>query len=233
MRVRRRRRQPGHVRRDAQPRRAVEAAGGLHGHQQPVRHGHGDRAPLRAVTDLHRRGDGFGVPGMRCDGMDVVDDLRRDARGDPARARGPAADPRRGRHLPLPRALDGRPRGVPHQGAGRGVAQARPDQHVRRAAAERGRGRAGRAEAARRGGGRAGRRGGRVRRQGRRSRRPSRSTTTSTCSATRCRAGTRSTSARPACTAARTSGRSPRRSAGRPTTTTRRSRRPAEEDVDE
>ena len=26
-----------------------------------------------AVTDLHRRGDGFGVPGMRCDGMDVVE----------------------------------------------------------------------------------------------------------------------------------------------------------------
>ncbi len=26
-----------------------------------------------AVTDLHKRGDGFGVPGMRCDGMDVVD----------------------------------------------------------------------------------------------------------------------------------------------------------------
>src|SRR3712207_244305 len=26
-----------------------------------------------AVTDLHRRGDGYGVPGMRCDGMDVVD----------------------------------------------------------------------------------------------------------------------------------------------------------------
>ena len=25
-----------------------------------------------AVTDLHRRGEGFGVPGMRCDGMDVV-----------------------------------------------------------------------------------------------------------------------------------------------------------------
>src|SRR6185436_6922671 len=24
-------------------------------------------------TDLHKRGDGFGVPGMRCDGMDVVD----------------------------------------------------------------------------------------------------------------------------------------------------------------
>src|SRR3954452_6384852 len=26
-----------------------------------------------AVTDLFRRGDGFGVPGMRCDGMDVAD----------------------------------------------------------------------------------------------------------------------------------------------------------------
>jgi pyruvate dehydrogenase E1 component subunit alpha len=26
-----------------------------------------------AVTDLHGRGDGFGVPGMRCDGMDVVE----------------------------------------------------------------------------------------------------------------------------------------------------------------
>ncbi len=26
-----------------------------------------------ALTDLHRRGDGFGVPGMRCDGMDVVE----------------------------------------------------------------------------------------------------------------------------------------------------------------
>ncbi len=26
-----------------------------------------------AVTDLHKRGKGFGVPGMRCDGMDVLD----------------------------------------------------------------------------------------------------------------------------------------------------------------
>jgi pyruvate dehydrogenase E1 component alpha subunit len=25
-----------------------------------------------AQTDLHKRGDGFGVPGMRCDGMDVI-----------------------------------------------------------------------------------------------------------------------------------------------------------------
>jgi pyruvate dehydrogenase E1 component alpha subunit len=26
-----------------------------------------------AVPDLHKRGEGFGVPGMRCDGMDVID----------------------------------------------------------------------------------------------------------------------------------------------------------------
>src|SRR5919112_972525 len=28
-----------------------------------------------AVTDLHKRGEGFGVPGMQCDGMDVLDTL--------------------------------------------------------------------------------------------------------------------------------------------------------------
>jgi ferredoxin len=29
--------------------------------------------PVSAVTDLFMRGEGYGVPGMRCDGMDVVD----------------------------------------------------------------------------------------------------------------------------------------------------------------
>ena len=48
VRVRRRRLEPGHVRRDAQPRRAVGPARRLHGHQQPVRDGHLARAPLRA-----------------------------------------------------------------------------------------------------------------------------------------------------------------------------------------
>src|SRR6188472_1759841 len=28
-----------------------------------------------AVTDLHKRGEGFGVPGMQCDGMDVLDTM--------------------------------------------------------------------------------------------------------------------------------------------------------------
>ena len=87
LRVRRRRRQPGHVRRDAQPRRALEAAGRLHGDQQPVRHGHGARAPLgghrpapprrrlrRPGHALRRHGRGRDPP--------------RDGRGDPrARAR--------------------------------------------------------------------------------------------------------------------------------------------------
>ena len=94
-----------------------------------------------AVTDLSLKSEGFGVPGTRCDGMDVLDvhsvvtDALRCAREE----RQPAA--RGGRDLPLPRPLDGRPRGVPHQGRGRGVARARPDQGVRRPARRRGRAR--------------------------------------------------------------------------------------------
>ena len=85
-----------------------------------------------AITDLLRKGEGFGVPGMRCDGMDVHRHLRRHDRGAADRARGPPAGARRGRDLPLPRPLDGRSRGVPHEGAGRRVAQARPARRLRR-----------------------------------------------------------------------------------------------------
>ena len=85
-----------------------------------------------AVTDLQVKGEGFGVPGMECDGMDVLDTYARHAGGAAHRPRGAPARARRGDHLPLPRPLDGRPRGVPHQGAGRGVAQARPDPAVGR-----------------------------------------------------------------------------------------------------
>ena len=53
--VRRRRHQPGHLRRDDEPRRAVEAAGGVHGDQQPVRHGHGAGAPLGRDRPVARR----------------------------------------------------------------------------------------------------------------------------------------------------------------------------------
>ena len=160
VRVRRRRVQPGHVRRDAQPRRAVEAAGGLHGHQQPVRHGHRARAPHRADRPAPpRRRLRRARHALRRHGRDR--DLRGDARGDPPRARRSPADPRRGDHVSLPRPLDGRPRGVPHQGAGRRVAQARPDHRVRRPDRDVG----GRRQAARRRGDQARRRRRGVRRQ--------------------------------------------------------------------
>ena len=93
-----------------------------------------------AVTDLSRKSEGFGVPGTKCDGMDVLDvhSVVTDALA--LRARGAQAAARGGGDLPLPRPLHGRPRGVPHQGGGRGVAQARPDRLLLQAA--RGRGRA-------------------------------------------------------------------------------------------
>ena len=114
-----------------------------------------------AQTDLHKRGEGFGVPGLRCDGMDVVDTYEVLSEAIETRALRPHADPRRGRDLPLRRALDGRPGGVPRQGAGRGVAQARPDPRPTRAGSTS----ATRTSSqARRGGGGADRRGRRVRR---------------------------------------------------------------------
>ena len=76
-----------------------------------------------AVTDLSKKAEGFGVPGARCDGMDVLDVHAAVARGAAKGAQGPRAAAGRGGDLPLPRALDGRPRGVPHQGGGRGVAR--------------------------------------------------------------------------------------------------------------
>ena len=97
--VRRRRLEPGHVRRDDEPRRAVEAARRLHGHEQPVRHGHGARAPLGRRPTCTGKGEGFGVPGMRCDGMDVLDthDVTREALARRARGAPAASSSRRSR----------------------------------------------------------------------------------------------------------------------------------------
>ena len=67
-----------------------------------------------AVTDLQRKGESLGVPGMRCDGMDVLDTHAVVGEAVRARARGAPAAAGRGGHLPLPRPLDGRPRAVPH-----------------------------------------------------------------------------------------------------------------------
>ena len=61
--VRRRRLQPGHVRRDAQPRRAVAAAGRVHGHQQPVRHGHRAAAATRRSPTCSARARASACPG--------------------------------------------------------------------------------------------------------------------------------------------------------------------------
>ena len=98
-----------------------------------------------AVTDLQRKGESLGVPGMRCDGMDVLDTHSGDLRGVAPGARGAPAGAGRGRHLPLPRPLDGRPRGVPLQGGGRRLARARPDPRLRRPPGARGDRRRGRA----------------------------------------------------------------------------------------
>ena len=92
-----------------------------------------------AVTDLSLKSEGYGVPGTRCDGMDVLDVHSVVTEALTVRPRGAPAAARGGRDLPLPRPLDGRPRGVPLQGRSRGVARARPDPGVRQAAGRRGR----------------------------------------------------------------------------------------------
>ena len=80
-----------------------------------------------AVTDLSSKAECLGVPGERVDGMDVLA-VRECRRRAPApRARGPATHARRGAHLPLPRPLGCRSRGLPDQGGSAAVARARPD----------------------------------------------------------------------------------------------------------
>ena len=176
--------------------------------EQPVRDGHGAR-PTRGHRPAQRKGEGFGVPGMRCDGMDVARHVQRHARGAAACARRAPADPGRGVTYRF-----------------RGHSMADPDEYRTKeqveewrrrdplatfgdAAGRGGRDRRGRreqleAEAVERD-----RRGGDVRRRVAVPARPSRSTTMSTCSAARCAAGARLTSVRRRRTAARTSAQPP------------------------
>ena len=90
-----------------------------------------------AVTDLSKKAEGLGVPGERVDGMDVL--AVRECVAEHIRIAREERQPtlRRGLHLPLPRPLRGRPRGLPREGRGRGVAGARPDRELRQAPASR------------------------------------------------------------------------------------------------
>ena len=160
--LRRGRGRGGRVPRVDEPRRALEAPRALLLREQPLRDGHRPRAlgvgdrPRAEGRELRHAG----LAGRR------HGRARRARRGAPRRARG--ARRRRARvprapNLPLPRALDVRPRALPREERGRGVEGARPDPGLRRAP---------------RGGGRARRRGARRARRRRsrgRSRRPSRS----------------------------------------------------------
>ena len=136
--VRRRRVQHRQLRRDHEPRRALEAAARLPGREQPLRHGHLDRAPLGRHRPLAKGGGprSAGRPGGRHGRARGARDRRRAPPNGASRA---PAHPRRSIHLPLSRPLSGRPRGLQDQGGGGGVAQEGPGQGLPRPFARRGR----------------------------------------------------------------------------------------------
>ncbi len=143
-----------------------------------------------AVTDLRRKGESLGVPGMRCDGMDVLDTHAVLAEA--------VRHVREERQPVLVEAITYRFRGHsmadPEQYRTKEevaqLARARPAAGVRRAAGARGRDRGVRARAHRRAGDRARRRGGGVRRGLAVPALRSRCMTTCTCSTARCAGGT-------------------------------------------
>ena len=128
--VRRRRLQHRQLRRDDEPGGPLEPAGRLPGREQPLRDGDRARAPLGGSRPLPQ-GRGDGHP-RRAGGRHGRARSPRDGRrAHPPGPRGPQADPDRGLHLPLPRPLRRRPRGLPREGGGRGVAAQGPDRDLR------------------------------------------------------------------------------------------------------
>ena len=86
--------------------------------------------PLERQTrvPLYQRAAGFGFPGIRVDGNDVLASLRGHPRRARQRAPRPGPDPDRGVHLPDGRAHHlRRPDPLPHRQRGRGVAGQGPD----------------------------------------------------------------------------------------------------------
>ena len=134
--VRRRRLQHRQLRRDDEPGGALAAAGLLPGREQPLRDGHLGRAPLGPDRPL-QEGGGLRHP-RRADRRDGRDrGARGRRRGHPPGPRGAPADPARGLHLPLPRPLRRRPRGLPRARGGRGVAARKTRSRPSRGAASR------------------------------------------------------------------------------------------------
>ena len=114
------------VPRIGQPGRPLGSPGAVRLREQPLRDGHGAR-PLR-VRDRHR------VEGRRLPASLVVGQRDGCARGRARGERGGSDGARRRRtrllgstDLPVPRALDVRPRAIPDQGRGRGMEASRPD----------------------------------------------------------------------------------------------------------
>ena len=89
--VRRRRLQPGQLRRDDEPGGALEAAGRLPGREQPVRHGHGARAPLGQSPTSRRRRRASASPACASTAWTCSTVREVVAEAHPARARGAPA----------------------------------------------------------------------------------------------------------------------------------------------
>ena len=136
--LRRRRLQPGHVPRGAEPGRDLEAAGRLRLREQRLRR----VDPVHyhcSTTDIANRAAAYEMPGVVVDGLDLfaVYEAAGEAIARARRGEGPVAD--RGQDLPLLRPLPGRHGHLPHRrGARTGIKERDAIQSVRNYAIQHG-----------------------------------------------------------------------------------------------